>query len=110
MHERLQTHQGAVMLARRKGLVEPVIGNLMAHNGMKKSHARGLESADKHVLMAAACFNLKKWLRYGIPKPTRKPVSAAKEPKNPQIQDFFGFPTPIFSLSCFSPAFFSPAD
>jgi len=107
MHKRLQTHQGGLMQARRKGLIEPVIGNLMDHNGMKKSHARGLESADKHVLMASACFNLKKWLRCGTPKPTRKPVSAAKEAKPLAITGLSGISSPYFFSSVFTARFFS---
>lgn len=81
MDDRLQTDQGRAMLASRKGIVEPVIGNLMHSNGMKKVYARGLEAADKHVLLASVSFNLKKWLRYGTPKPLRKGASAAMESK-----------------------------
>lgn len=62
MDDRLQTDHGRAMLARRKGIVEPVIGNLMHSNGMKKVYARGLDAADKHVLLASVSFNLKKWL------------------------------------------------
>lgn len=79
MDDRLQTDYGRRMLAKRKGIVEPVIGNLMHHNGMKKVYGRGLDTADKHVLMASISFNLKKWLRYGAPKPLRKAASAALE-------------------------------
>ena len=79
MDDRLQTDYGRRMLAKRKGIVEPVIGNLMHHNGMKKVYGRGLVAADKHVLMASISFNLKKWLRYGAPKPLRKAASGAIE-------------------------------
>ena len=79
MDDRLQTDYGRRMLAKRKGIVEPVIGNLMHHNGMKKVYRRGLAAADKHVLMASISFNLKKWLRYGAIKPLRKAASAAVE-------------------------------
>jgi hypothetical protein len=79
MDDRLQTDYGRRMLARRKGIVEPVIGNLMHHNGMKKVYGRGRDTADKHVLMAGISFNLKKWLRYGAPKPLRKAANAALE-------------------------------
>jgi transposase len=79
MDDRLQTDYGRRMLAKRKGIVEPVIGNLMHHNGMKKVYGRGLATADKHVLMASISFNLKKWLRYGAPKPLHKAVSVGLE-------------------------------
>lgn len=81
MDDRLQTDHGRAMLTRRKGIVEPVIGNLMDFNGMRKVYARGLAAADKHVLLASVSFNLKKWLRYGAPKPLRKAASAALESK-----------------------------
>jgi len=79
MDDRLQTDYGRRMLAKRKGIVEPVIGNLMHHNGMKKVYGRGLAAAEKHVVMASISFNLKKWLRYGTPKPLRKAARAALE-------------------------------
>jgi transposase len=87
MDDRLQTDYGRRMLARRKGIVEPVIGNLMHHNGMKKVYGRGRDTADKHVLMAGISFNLKKWLRYGAPKPLRKAVSAALERSRAIVDD-----------------------
>jgi hypothetical protein len=90
MDDRLQTDYGRRMLARRKGIVEPVIGNLMHHNGMKKVYGRGLDTADKHVLMASISFNLKKWLRYGAPKPLRKAASAALERGHAVIDRFNG--------------------
>lgn len=77
------------MLASRKGIVEPVIGNGMDFNGMKKVYARGLAAADKHVLMASVSFNLKKWLRYGNPKPLRKATSAAMESKSADVNLLF---------------------
>lgn len=77
MDDRLQTDYGRGTLAKRRGIVEPVIGNLIHSNGMKKVFARGLAAADKHVLMASTSFNLKKWLRYGAPKLLGKATSAA---------------------------------
>lgn len=69
MDERLKTPYGRRMLSRRKGIVEPVIGHLLHHNGMKKVYARGLAAANKHVLMACISFNLKKWLKYSVINP-----------------------------------------
>lgn len=89
MDDRLRTAHGRAMLASRKGIVEPVIGNGMDFNGMKKVYARGLAAADKHVLMASVSFNLKKWLRYGNPKPLRKATSAAMESKSADVNLLF---------------------
>jgi transposase len=90
MDGRLQSDYGRRMLAKRKGIVEPVIGNLMHHNGMKKVYGRGLAAAEKHVLMSSISFNLKKWLRYGAPKPLRKASSAALDRGRAVIDDLSG--------------------
>lgn len=79
MDDRLQTDYGRRLLARRRGVVEPVLGNLLHHNGMKKVYSRGIEAADKHVLMASISFNLKKWLKYASIAPLRKAVAMGKE-------------------------------
>lgn len=79
MADRLQTTYGRRMLGKRKGIVEPVIGSLIHHNAMKKVYARGITAAGKHVLMASLCFNLKKWLKYGITKPLQKAASMEKD-------------------------------
>lgn len=62
MDDRLQTDKGRVMLAKRKGIVEPVFGTLIHHNAARKTFARGRAAATKHMLMASAAFNLRKWL------------------------------------------------
>lgn len=72
MDDRLQGDYGRRVLAKRAGVVEPVIGNLIHHNGMKNLFSRGLAAADKHVLMASAAFNLKKWLKNRARGPLRK--------------------------------------
>jgi Transposase DDE domain. len=56
----------------RSSTVEPVLGTLLNFMGMKKIYARGIEQAEKHVLMASLCYNLKKMLKFN--------------PKNAQIQ------------------------
>ena len=48
----------------RSSTVEPVLGTLLNFMGMKKIYARGIEQAEKHVLMAALCYNLKKMLKF----------------------------------------------
>ena len=48
----------------RSSTVEPVLGTLLNFMGMKKIYARGIEQAEKHVLMASLCYNLKKMLKW----------------------------------------------
>jgi hypothetical protein len=46
--------------------VEPVFGTLINYTGMRKINTRGIESANKVMLMAAMAYNLKKLMRYEI--------------------------------------------
>ena len=48
----------------RSSTVEPVLGTLLNFMGMKKIYARGIEQAEKHVLVASLCYNLKKMLKF----------------------------------------------
>lgn len=55
----------------RSRTVEPVLGTLINFLNMKKINSRGMKQANKHVLMAALTYNLKKYLKF-----TRKKVVA----------------------------------
>ena len=48
----------------RSSTVEPVLGTLLNFMGMNKIYTRGIEQAEKHVLMASLCYNLKKMLKF----------------------------------------------
>jgi transposase len=50
----------------RQSTVEPVFGTLINYTGMRKINTRGIESANKVMLMAAMAYNLKKLMRYEI--------------------------------------------
>jgi hypothetical protein len=62
--ERLSTKQAEWMKKKRQSTVEPVFGTLMNYMGLSKINTRGILSADKKMLMAAAAYNLKKWLNF----------------------------------------------
>ena len=64
MHERMQTPMGKRMKKIRQATVEPVLGTLINFLGMKRVNARGINQANKHVLMAAIAYNLKKYMNY----------------------------------------------
>lgn len=72
MDIRLRTSYGRQMVRKRKAIVEPAIGNLLHHNGMKKVYARGIQAANKHVMLASMSMNLKKWLKHSIKSPRAK--------------------------------------
>jgi len=48
----------------RQSTVEPVLGSLINFTGMRKINTRGIESANKVMLMAAIAYNLKKLLKH----------------------------------------------
>lgn len=85
MDGRLQTDKGRWMLAKRKGIVEPVFGTLIHHNAMRKTWARGKAAASKHMMMASAAFNLRKWLK----KAGKTPLGRACS-KDRSVFDLFG--------------------
>ena len=72
MHQKLtQNPQYAKKMVRvRSKTVEPVIGTLVNFTNMKRVNTRGIKQANKHVLMAALTYNLKKYLKFITKKPT----------------------------------------
>jgi hypothetical protein len=66
MHERIQGNLDyAKRISRiRSKTVEPVLGTLVNFTNMKRVNTRGMEAANKHVLMAALTYNLKKYLKF----------------------------------------------
>ena len=49
--------------------VEPVFGHLINYLGMRKVNTRGIQQANKCMLLAACAHNLKKLLKYGKSAP-----------------------------------------
>src|SRR5690606_4998863 len=66
MHQKLTEHKAyhRRLVKRRSSTVEPVLGTLINHHNMKRINSRGMAQANKHVLMAALCYNLKKYLKF----------------------------------------------
>jgi transposase len=66
MHQKLtqNTHYAKKMVRVRSKTVEPVIGTLVNFTNMKRVNTRGIKQANKHVLMAALTYNLKKYLKF----------------------------------------------
>ena len=66
MHQRLTQSPGyAKRMAKiRSKTVEPVLGTLINFLNMKRVNTRGIQQANKHVLMAAMAYNLKKYLKF----------------------------------------------
>ncbi len=72
---RQQTVKAKVMKRKRSSTVEPVWGTLINFMGMKRINARGLAAANKTLILAAACYNLKKWLKFVSPKSNIKTMA-----------------------------------
>lgn len=48
----------------RSKTVKPVLGTLINFTNMRRLNSRGMAQANKHVLMAALTYNLKKYLKF----------------------------------------------
>lgn len=66
MHQKLNRNKKYTrfLSKRRSSTVEPVLGTLINFHNMRRINSRGMPQANKHVLMAAICYNLKKMLRF----------------------------------------------
>src|SRR5690606_16206717 len=89
MHEKLNRDKNYTrfLTKRRSSTVEPVLGTLINHHNMKRINSRGLPQANKHVLMAALTYNLKKYLRFVVKKPV--PIVQVVSLKQEKIHTFF---------------------
>jgi Transposase and inactivated derivatives len=75
----------------RSSTVEPVLGTLLNFMGMKKIYARGIEQAEKHVLMASLCYNLKKMLKWQTKKVQIQVSYVPITDKKQEVLDFLFF-------------------
>jgi transposase len=64
MHERATSAKGKRMKTLRSATVEPVLATLLCFGGMRKVYTKGIDLSNKHVLMAATAYNIKKLLRF----------------------------------------------
>lgn len=61
---RVKSSFGKRMKRKRHSTVEPVFGTLTQFMGMRKVYTRGINNANKIMLMSAAAYNLKKYLKF----------------------------------------------
>lgn len=64
MHERLKGSYARKMKKLRQSTVEPVLGTLINFLAMKRVNTRGINLANKCMLLAAIAYNLKKILKF----------------------------------------------
>jgi len=77
MHKKLTEKKAyAQRMSRlRSSTVEPVLGTLINFLNMKRVNTRGIKLANKHVLMAALTYNLKKYLKFVNKKVVSKAIA-----------------------------------
>ena len=62
--QRQQSRRGQRMRRVRQSTVEPVFGNLLHHDGLRRMNVRGQAGACKTMRLTAVTYNLKKLLKY----------------------------------------------
>jgi transposase len=96
-YARQHSKRGKQMKKLRQSTVEPVFGSLVQHYGLRKINVLGKSGAHKVMLLAAAAFNLRKYMKF---KPT-KSISMVMALEEEQQQTFSGssftFATFIFN-------------
>ncbi len=98
MHQRLQTVSREKIRQIRGSTVEPVLGTLVNYLGMRRVNTRGLQQANKCMLMAAVAYNLKKLLKWQGRK-ANTAVNALQKP----LKKAFLFPFRLFMLPASPP-------
>ena len=63
MQRRVESTKGKQMKLLRSSTVEPVFGSLINYTGLNRINPKGLQQANKCMLMAATAYNLKKLLK-----------------------------------------------
>ena len=79
MYERLQTSYARKMKKLRQSTVEPVLGTLINYVAMKRVNTRGIDLANKCMIMAAVAYNIKKMIKFTRKKPMAAMASMQQE-------------------------------
>jgi hypothetical protein len=81
MHRKLTENRAYAqrMFRIRSLTVEPVLGTLINFLNMKRVNTRGIQSANKHVLIAALTYNLKKYMKFIGKKAVSQAIDLRKE-------------------------------
>ena len=81
MHEKLQTTYAKRIFKKRGSTVEPVLGTMLNFLNLKRVNTRGIQQANKQVMMSALTYNLKKLLKW-TSKKLNAQVEALPQYKN----------------------------
>ena len=75
MHQKLKGKYAQRIMKRRGSIVEPVLGTMINFQNLKRINTRGIKQANKHVMMAALTYNLKKYLKFIGKKSNAKTIA-----------------------------------
>jgi len=90
MHKRLQSDYAKKIMKKRGSTVEPVLGTMLNFLNLKRVNTRGVQQANKHVMMAALTYNLKKYMKYVTKSPKIRAIALQiDEEKVNKFIDFF---------------------
>src|SRR5690606_10790111 len=98
MHARLQTNKAKRMKKLRSSTVEPVLGTLVNYLNMRRVNTRGIQQANKCMLMAAVAYNLKKLMKF-----TTKKVQTDVKAMQENLQSAFLLVTATINRNAFAP-------
>jgi transposase len=102
MHHRLQSPKARRLKKLRQATVEPVLGTLVNFLSMRRVNTRGLSLANKCMLMAATCYNLKKLLKFTAPNVHAGVIKVLKKAENSlQMALFFLFAAILLPKGCY---------
>ena len=91
MHEKLKSSKAKKIFKQRGSTVEPVLGTMLNFLNLKRVNTRGIKQANKHVMMSALTYNLKKLLRW-TSKKLNVQLEALTQPfEKFLVSDFFYF-------------------
>lgn len=79
MHAKLQTDYAKRIMKKRGSTVEPVLGTMLNYLNLKRVNTRGIKQANKHVMMAALTYNLKKYIKFITKKSLAKVIAMRAE-------------------------------
>ena len=63
-YQRVHSSIGRIKKKMRSSTVEPVLGTLLDYRAMRRVRTRGIKLANKHVVLAAMAYNLKKLMKH----------------------------------------------
>ena len=67
------------MKRKRSSTVEPRLDTLINFTAMKRINTRGFAAANKCLILAATCYNLKKWMKHVVRNSNENLQALSKE-------------------------------